>query len=140
MKKQMILVGALTMLVVALTSRPASAQMMPNMDMSWAMQSQMRLQQRGDAVAANTARAYYLYMQNLRRRGYRGPSLPTGVTNESLRRSIEGAQNSANALIQSGMVNSNRRSNAVGNWDLRALRGCQQVVNVYGHTTLVCPY
>ena len=86
------------------------------------------------------ARAYYLYMQNLRRRGYRGPSLPTGVTNESLRRSIEGAQNSANAYIQSGMVNSNRRSNAVANWDYRALRGCQQVVNVYGHTTLVCPY
>jgi hypothetical protein len=50
------------------------------MDMSWAMRSQMQLQQRGDAVARATAMAYYRYMLQLRQRGYTGPSLPPSIT------------------------------------------------------------
>jgi hypothetical protein len=71
-------------LTAALTSTTAFAQM-PDMDMSWAMRSQMQLQQQGDATARATAMAYYRYMLQLRRMGYTGPSLPTGVTPETLR-------------------------------------------------------
>ena len=131
-------IGVLTLGVLALTASTASAQM-PNMDMSWALRSQMQLQQQGDQNARAVAQAYYAYMQQLRMMGYRGPSLPTGVTSESLRAAIQRAQQSANAYIRGGMINSERRSNAVAGWDLRALRGCRLVVNAYGYATWVCP-
>jgi hypothetical protein len=70
---------------------------MPPMDMSWAIRSQTQLQARGDYAAHATAMAYYNYMQQLRAAGYTGPSLPTGVTNESLRASINAANQAGKA-------------------------------------------
>jgi hypothetical protein len=135
-------IGILTfaaVIILAVTSTPASAQGMPNMDMSWAFQSQMALQQRGDAVAAQTAQAYYLYMQQLRARGYRGPSLPTGVTPETLRNSMLRLQNSMDAYNAAAARNSNRTSNAIARWDLQAIRGCYPVLTQDGRRVYVCP-
>jgi len=137
MKTTMILIGALT-LVATVGSARASAQA-PNMDMSWAIQSQMQLQRQGDAAALAAAQTYYLHMQRLRLRGYRGPSLPTGVTPETLRSSMQRLQNSMDAYHAAAMRNSNRTSNAVAGWDLRAIRGCRLVVDTKGHRTYLCP-
>jgi hypothetical protein len=138
MKKHMLTLIATLGLMAALTSTKAVAQM-PNMDMSWGMRSQMQLQQRGDATARATAMAYYRYMQQLRRMGYTGPSLPTGVTPETLRASAQRLQQSMDAYHASSAANSNRTSNAINNWDYRAVRGCQLVVDVYGTQRWVCP-
>jgi hypothetical protein len=138
MKKHMLTLIATLGLMAALTSTTAFAQM-PNMDMSWAMRSQMQLQQRGDAVARATAMAYYRYMLQLRQRGYTGPSLPTGVTPETLRASAQRLQQSMDAYHASSAANSDRTSNAINNWDYRAVRGCQLVVDVYGTQRWVCP-
>jgi len=76
--------------------------------------------------------AYYRYMQQLRAQGYTGPSLPTGVTNESLRNSINAANQAAQSYNQAQAVNSQRRSNAAADYDMRAIRGCTRFVNQYG--------
>jgi hypothetical protein len=138
MKKYMLTLIATLGLTAALTSTTAFAQM-PNMDMSWAMRSQMQLQQQGDATARATAMAYYRYMLQLRRMGYTGPSLPTGVTPETLRASAQRLQQSMDAYHASSAANSDRTSNAINNWDYRAVRGCQLVVDVYGTQRWVCP-
>jgi len=138
MKKHMLTLIATLGLMAALTSTTAFAQM-PNLDMSWAMRSQMQLQQRGDAVARATAMAYYRYMLQLRQRGYTGPSLPTGVTPDTLRASAERLQQSMDAYRASSAANSDQTSNAINNWDYRAVRGCQLVVDVYGYQRWVCP-
>jgi hypothetical protein len=138
MKKHMLTLIATLGLIAVLTSTTAFAQM-PNMDMSWAMRSQMQLQQQGDAVARATAMAYYRYMLQLRQRGYTGPSLPTGVTPETLRASAQRLQQSMDAYHASSAANSDRTSNAINNWDYRAVRGCQLVVDVYGTQRWVCP-
>jgi hypothetical protein len=134
-----ILAGTMMAAAFGLTATKASAQGMPNMDMSWGMQSQMQLQRQGDAAAAATAQAYYLYMQQLRARGYRGPSLPTGVTPETLRGAMQRLQSSMDAYHAAAARNSNRTSNAIAGWDLRAIRGCQLVTDKNGRRTYVCP-
>lgn len=102
------------------------------MDMSWAIRSQMNLYNQGQ-VAANAAAMQYLrYMQQLRAAGYTGPSLPTGVTNESLRASINAANRAGQAYNQAQFDNSQRRSNAVYDYDMRAIRGCTRFVDQYG--------
>jgi hypothetical protein len=83
--------------------------------------------------------AYYRYMLQLRRMGYTGPSLPTGVTPETLRASAQRLQQSMDAYHASSAANSDRTSNAINNWDYRAVRGCQLVVDVYGTQRWVCP-
>jgi hypothetical protein len=138
MKKHTLMLIAALGLMAALTSTHAVAQM-PNMDMSWALRSQMQLQQRGDATARATAMAYYNYMLRLRRMGYRGPSLPTGVTPDTLRASMQRLQQSMDAYHASSAANSNRTSNAIANWDYRAIRGCQLVVDVDGQQKWFCP-
>jgi hypothetical protein len=125
-------------LIAALTPNKAAAQM-PNMDMSWAIRSQMQLQQQGDATARATAMAYYNYMLRLRRQGYRGPSLPTGVTPDTLRASTQRLQQSMDAYHASSAANSNATDRAINNWDYRAVRGCQWVVDYYGNKGWVCP-
>lgn len=137
MKTHMITLIA-TLGLMTLLSAAGFAQA-PPMNMSWGVQSQMQLQARNDYVARMTAMAYYNYMLQLRRMGYTGPSLPTGVTPESLQASIQRAQQAANGLIQSGYNNSNRTSNAINNWDMRAVRGCTLVVDAYGYQRWVCP-
>ena len=96
----------------------------PPMDMSWGIRAQMQYQAQGDAAARATAMAYYRYMQQLRAAGYTGPSLPTGVTNESLRRSINAANQAGQAYNQAQFANSQRRSNTAYDYDMRAVRGC----------------
>jgi hypothetical protein len=138
MKKHMLTLIFTLGLIAALTSTKAAAQM-PNMDMSWALRSQMQLQRQGDATARATAMAYYNYMLRLRRMGYTGPSLPTGVTPDTMRASMQRLQQSMDAYHASSAANSNRTSNAVNNWDYRAVRGCQLVVDAYGYQRWVCP-
>lgn len=138
MKKHLrTLIGTLG-LMAALTSTEAAAQA-PPMDMSWGIRSQIQAQQQGDAMARATAMAYYRYMLQLRRMGYTGPSLPTGVTPETLRNSMQRLQQSMDAYHASSAANSNRTSNAINNWDYRVLRGCQLVVDAYGYQRMVCP-
>jgi hypothetical protein len=122
----------------ALVAGTAQAQYAP-MDMSWGIQSQMRNWQIGNQMAYDSAMAYYNYMRRLRAQGYRGPSLPTGVTNESLRRSIDGANAATQRYIRSGEINSARRSNAIGDYTMRAVRGCSYGVNYWGQPVYVCP-
>ena len=104
----------------------------PPMDMSWALRSQTNLYNQGQATANATALQYYRYMQQLRAAGYTGPSLPTGVTNESLRASINAANQAGQAYNRARYYNSQRRSNAVNDYDMRAIRGCTLYVDQYG--------
>ena len=138
MKKQIFILIAVLSLAAALPTG-AAAQAMPNMDMSWGIRSQMQLQQQGDAMARATAMAYYNYMLRLRRQGYRGPSLPTGVTPDTLRASTQRLQQSMDAYHASSAANSNATDRAINNWDYRAVRGCQWVVDYYGNKGWVCP-
>jgi hypothetical protein len=139
MKKNLFTVIGRLGLLVALTSFKASAQM-PNMDMSWAVRSQMQLQNQGDLYARTVAMQYYNYMLQLRQMGYTGPSLPTGVTPDTLRASTQRLQQSMDAYHASAAANSNRTSNAVNDWDNRAIRGCWWTLNAYNQRVLVCPY
>jgi len=105
----------------------------PPMDMSWGIRSQMQYQAQGDAAARATAMAYYRYMQQLRAAGYTGPSLPTGVTNESLRASINAANRAGQAYNRAQFDNSQRKSNTAYDYDMRAVRGCSgPFVDQYG--------
>ena len=102
------------------------------MDMSWAIRSQMNAYNQGQAAANAAATQYLRYMQQLRAAGYTGPSLPTGVTHESLRASINAANQAGQAYNQAQFYNSQRRSNAVYDYDMRAVRGCTRYVDQYG--------
>jgi hypothetical protein len=110
----------------------AQTQMAPPMDMSWGIRAQMQYQAQGDAAARAAAMTYYRYMQQLRAAGYTGPSLPTGVTNESLRASINAANQAAQSYNNAQFNNSQRRSNAAYDYDMRAIRGCTKYVDQYG--------
>ena len=83
--------------------------------------------------------AYYNYMLRLRAMGYTGPSLPTGVTPESLQNSMQRLQQAQDGFHASSFANSNRMFNTATNYDYRAIRGCTQSVDYYGHTTWICP-
>jgi hypothetical protein len=102
------------------------------MNMSWAIQSQMNAYNQGQARANAAAMQYYQYMQQLRAAGYTGPSLPTGVTNESLRASINAANQAGQAYNQAQFNNSQRRSNATYDYSMRAIRSCTPYVDQYG--------
>ena len=104
----------------------------PPMNMSWAIQSQMNAYNQGQARANAAAMQYYQYMQQLRAAGYSGPSLPTGVTNESLRASINAANQAGQAYNRAQFDNSQRKSNAVYDYGMRAIRGCTPYVDQYG--------
>jgi hypothetical protein len=112
---------------------------MPNMDMSGLMRQQMMLQQQGDAYAKSVAQAYYNYMLRLRQQGYTGPSLPTGVTADTLRASSQRLQDTMDAYHASSANNSNRRSNAAADYSYRAIRGCQMRTDANGNRWYVCP-
>jgi len=112
---------------------------MPPMDMSWAIRSQMQMQAYGDYTARATAMAYYNYMQQLRAAGYTGPSLPTGVTNESLRASINAANQAGQSYNAAQLANSQRRSNATYDYGMRAIRGCRYGYDQYGRYGYICP-
>ena len=117
-------------LMTMLAPTKASAQTL-NMDMSWAMRSQMQNQAYGNAYAQALAQSYYNYMQMLRQRGYTGPSLPTGFNAGTLMQSGQAANAAAAAYIKGLGASSNAKSNATADWDLRAVRGCYRYGNVY---------
>lgn len=129
---------ALLAATITLSTTAAFAQAAP-MDMSWAIQSQMRNQMIGDQMAHATAMAYYNYMLRLRAMGYTGPSLPTGVTTQSLENSINAANQATQGYIAASQVNSARTSNAIGDYDMRAVRGCYYAQDYYGRLGYVCP-
>jgi hypothetical protein len=124
-------VVALSFSCAVLASSAAHAQN-PPMNMSWAIQSQMNAYNQGQARANAAAMQYLQYMQQLRAAGYTGPSLPTGVTNESLRASINAANQAGQAYNRAQFDNSQRRSNAVYDYGMRAVRGCTPYVDQYG--------
>jgi hypothetical protein len=125
-------------LLISLVSAGAFAQA-PPMDMSWAIQQQMRSQAMGDYAARNAAMTYYNYMQQLRAMGYKGPSLPTGVTSQSLRDSVDGANAATQRYIQGSQLNSNRRSNAANDFSMRGIRGCYYARDRWGNLGYACP-
>ena len=124
-------IAALSLGFAVLAPSVAHAQAAP-MDMSWAIRSQMNAYNVGQANANAAAMQYYQYMQRLRAAGYTGPSLPTGVTNESLRASINAAKQAGQAYNRAQFDNSQRRSNAVYDYDMRAVRGCTRYIDQYG--------
>lgn len=124
MNKSALIAAAAAVIGAVALPAAASAQMMPPMDMSWAMQSQMQNYAYGQMAAQAAAQQYLNYMTQLRRQGYTGPSLPTGVTHQSLQESIRGAQAAGDAYIRGGQVNSARTGNAIGDYSYRAIRGC----------------
>lgn len=136
MKNHMLTLIAALGLMAALAPTKAAAQ---NMDMSWALRQQMQYQRTGDAYARSMAQQYYNYMQSLRRQGYTGPSLPTGFDSNTLQESNRRLQESMDRYHASSSANSNRRSNAVQDYDYRAVRGCQVVVGSDGRRYYVCP-
>ena len=81
---------------------------------------------------------YLRYMQQLRASGYTGPSLPTGVTNESLRASINAANQAGQSYNRAQFDNSQRRSNATYDYSMRAIRGCTRAVDQYGRVGYAC--
>ena len=112
---------------------PSAQAQNPPMDMSWAIRSQMNAYNQGQANANAAAMQYYRYIQQLRAAGYTGPSLPTGVTNESLRASINAANQAGQAYNRAQFDNSQRRSNATYDYSMRAIRGCTgPYVDQYG--------
>lgn len=125
-------------LVLTLAASGAVAQA-PPMDMSWAFQQQAYAGMMGEMAARNAALAYYNNMQRLRAMGYTGPSLPTGVTPQSLRESVAGANAATQRYIQGSQLNSNRTSNAINDYTMRGIRGCYYARDAYGHVGYVCP-
>ena len=102
-----------------LASSPANAQF----DMSWAFQSQANAWNHGMAAAQAAANQYLQHMQQLRANGYTGPSLPTGVTNESLRASINGMNQAFQANNDAWHGQSQRIGNAIENYVIGGIRG-----------------
>src|SRR5258708_37556017 len=99
----------------------------------------MHLQRRGAAYAGSVAQAYYNYMLRLRKMGYTGPSLPTGVTADTLRASNQRLQDTMDAYHRSSARNSQRTSNAVDAAGAAITRGCQTVQDAYGNRYRYCP-
>src|SRR5215472_15999726 len=122
---------ALVLGIVAMFPSLGHAQA-PPMDMSWGIRAQMQYQAQGDARARATAMAYYRYMQQLRAAGYTGPSLPTGVTPESLQRSINAANQAGQAYNAAQFANAQRRYNTAYDYDMRAIRGCTRYITQWG--------
>jgi hypothetical protein len=100
----------------ALWTGSAAAQLAPPMDMSWALRSQLENQMMGDWMAEYARQQYLAQMMELRRRGYAGPSLPTGIAPGQLQSSIKGANDATEDTVRSWQGNSDRRSRAIEQW------------------------
>ncbi len=135
MLKKLALTAAFGLL--ALVGRNASAQQL-NMDMSWGIRTQQMMQSIGDANAMAAARAYYNYMLRLRQMGYTGPSLPTGVTAQSLSAANQRLQQAMSNYTYGSMINSQRTYNAIDATNAAITRGCQTFYGPYGRYQ-VCP-
>lgn len=129
---------AAVVLALAFAATGAARAQFAPMDMSWAMQSQMSAWNQGQAAANAAAMQYLQQMRALRASGYTGPSLPTGVTHESLRASINGANAATEDYIRAQSRNSARQSAAVHDYSMQAIRGCRPAVDQYGRFGYVC--
>ena len=94
---------------------------------------------RDRAAALATAIGRQRRADSLRAAGYTGPSLPTGVTNESLRASINAANQAGQSYNAAQLANSQRRSNATYDYSMRAVRGCWYGYDQYGRYGYICP-
>ncbi len=110
-----------------------------SMDMSWGIQHQVQNWNHSQAAAAAAAANYLRTMQQMRAAGYTGPSLPTGVTPESLRHSINGANAAWSSYNDAQRRNSAQLSQAQHNYVMQAIRGCYFAVNAYGQSVYTCP-
>ena len=136
MKKHLLTLAAAAVMTISLAPK-ASAQTL-NMDMSWAIRAQNQYQIRGDAFARSMAQSYLHYMQMLRARGYTGPSLAIPFNAQTLQEANLQLQQSFARYNAGWAVNSNRTSNAAGDWSNRAIRGCQVVQDYYGNRYNYC--
>src|ERR1017187_6911112 len=107
MKLRLLTLIAPLMVVAVLAPRPAAAQTMAQM-----IQNQVRMQQTGDRMAMNAARAYYQYALRLRRSGYTGP-IPTGVTTNSLNAANQALEQAGRNNVQSTQRNMVRTQDAI---------------------------
>ena len=130
--------AALALAFAVLAPSAAQAQYAPPMDMSWAMRSQINNWNYGQAAANAAAMSYLRHMQQLRAAGYTGPSLPTGITNESLRGSINAANRAGTDYNRAQSHNSQRTGNAIHDYGMRAIRGCTRAVDQYGRAGYAC--
>lgn len=124
--------------LVAIAPSVANAQAL-NMDMSWGIRQQQQNWSYAQAAANAAANNYLRHMQQLRARGYTGPSLPTGVTPESLRNSINGMNDAWSRYNQAQSQNSQRLSNSAHDYVMQAIRACRIVTNRYGQQVYECP-
>jgi hypothetical protein len=132
-------VGALVAIALVAAAPTAVKAQTLNMDMSWAIQSQAQSWAYGQAAANAAANNYLRHMQQLRASGYTGPSLPTGVTAQSLQNSINAANNAWSDYNRAQSHNSQRLSNSVHDYVMQGIRGCRLVTNRYGQPAYECP-
>ena len=125
-------------LAATLAPGTASAQAL-NMDMSWGIQQQARSWQHGQAAAAAAAQAYLNHMTWLRANGYTGPSLPTGVTPQTLMQANRDLQAQYDENNRAWHRQSARQSQAVNNYVMQGIRGCTLVRGAHGRPVYFCP-
>jgi hypothetical protein len=122
-KKRMMTLIAVMIAAAAITARPTAAQMMPPSNFNQMVQNQIRMQQIGDQMARNAARAYYLYALRLRQMGYKG-EIPTGVTAQSLNAANQAAAQAGSNYIQNSQANMHRTWDAITSTSNAITRGC----------------
>ena len=129
------LAGALGAVPLAAASAQA-----PPMDMSWALQSQTYLWNRGNQAAIAAGQACYNAIIAARMRGYLGP-LDCGANQQTLQNSINRLNQAQQDYNNAQMLNSWRRENGAGNWDRQVLRGQPPLYHCYWYYgQQVCGY
>jgi len=123
---------------LGLPAGTASAQTL-NMDMSWGIRQQALSWQQSQAAAAAAAQAYLNHMAWLWANGYTGPSLPTGVTPQTLMEANRRLQDQYDRNNHAWHHQSHRQSQAVHNYVMQGIRGCSLVRNRHGQPVYLCP-
>jgi hypothetical protein len=119
---------SIVLLAAGLSPVAKAAAQAPPMGMGWAIESQMRNQAIGDAMAQQAAMTYYNMMLNYRRTtGDWTTKFAPPVSAAQLQQSIQGANAAAQRYIQGSQINSNRTHEAINNYDIRAIRGQNEV-------------
>ncbi len=117
---------ALVAAAIALTACDAAVAQAPPMDMSWAIQSQMRNQRAGDAAARRAFKRSYRMLRRARAAGH--PYNGTLVLG-----------NHPNTFGDGGYgARSKIHSQALYDHDMRATRGCTRHVNSHGRIWYAC--
>jgi hypothetical protein len=109
----------------------------PPMDMSGAVRMQNALGWQGYYDAMRAGQNYLATASRLRAAGYYGPLW--APSQQDLMNSINGANNAMQAYNRAQFYNSQRRSFATSDYNMRAIRGCWTGWNQYGQYTSICP-